>query len=38
MNRYLTQANKIAFKYGSYEKWFKNRYNLGALPRKQFRK
>lgn len=38
MNRYLTQANKIAFKYGSYEKWFKNRYNLGALPRKQFGK
>lgn len=38
MNRYLMQANKIAFKYGSYEKWFKNRCNLDVLPRKQFMK
>ena len=38
MNRYLMQANKIAFKCGSYEKWFKNRCNLDVLPRKQFMK
>ncbi len=38
MNRYLMEANKIGFKYGSYEKWFKKRCNLDALPRKQFGK
>lgn len=38
MNRYLMQAGKIAFKFDSYEKWFKNRCNLDVLPRKQFMK
>ena len=38
MNRYLVKANEIAFKYSSYEKWFKNRCTLDALPRRLFLK